>query len=44
VFDELSAENAQVQTPAGELTHLAALVYIITHAVGNMVNLGSIWS
>jgi uncharacterized damage-inducible protein DinB len=33
-FDELSAENAQikVQTLAGELTHLAALVYIITHA------------
>jgi uncharacterized damage-inducible protein DinB len=33
-FDELSAENASkmVQTPAGELTHLAALVYIITHA------------
>lgn len=34
VFTELSAENASkmVQTPAGQLTHLAALVYIITHA------------
>jgi uncharacterized damage-inducible protein DinB len=33
-FDELSAQNAnvKVQTPAGQLTHLAALVYIITHA------------
>jgi uncharacterized damage-inducible protein DinB len=33
-FDELSAENSQkmVQTPAGQLTHIAALVYIITHA------------
>ncbi len=33
-FDELSAENAQkmVQTPVGQLTHIAALVYIITHA------------
>ena len=33
-FSELSAENANkmVQTPAGQVTHLAALVYIITHA------------
>jgi len=32
-FDELSAENANtiVETPAGKLTHLAALIYIITH-------------
>jgi uncharacterized damage-inducible protein DinB len=33
-FGELSAENMskRVQTPAGQLTHLAALMYIITHA------------
>lgn len=33
-FDELSAQNAQkmVQTPVGQLTHIAALLYIITHA------------
>ena len=33
-FSELSAENMNkpVQTPAGRLTHLAALLYIITHA------------
>jgi uncharacterized damage-inducible protein DinB len=33
-FAELSAENANktVRAPAGEVTHLAALVYIITHA------------
>ena len=32
-FTELSAENANkmVDTPVGKLTHLAALVYIITH-------------
>jgi uncharacterized damage-inducible protein DinB len=33
-FDELSAENESklVQAPAGQVTHLAALIYIITHA------------
>jgi uncharacterized damage-inducible protein DinB len=33
-FDELSAQNVsiQVDTPAGRLTHLGALLYIITHA------------
>jgi uncharacterized damage-inducible protein DinB len=33
-FDELSSENAQkmVQTPVGQLTHIAALEYVITHA------------
>ena len=33
-FDELSAENAtkHVTSPAGEVTHIVALVYIITHA------------
>ena len=33
VFDELSAENinTMVDTPSGKLTHLAALVYIVTH-------------
>jgi len=32
-FDELSAENinVMVETPSGKLTHLAALVYIVTH-------------
>ncbi|MGH9692277.1 MAG: DinB family protein [Candidatus Acidiferrales bacterium] len=32
-FDELSAqnENTLVQTPSGQLTHLAALIYILTH-------------
>lgn len=32
-FDELSAENmnTMVDTPSGKLTHLAALVYIVTH-------------
>ncbi|HVB55686.1 MAG TPA: DinB family protein [Candidatus Acidoferrales bacterium] len=32
-FDELSAqnENTLVQTPTGQLTHLAALIYILTH-------------
>jgi hypothetical protein len=33
-FSELSAENMNkpVQTPTGQLTHLAALLYVITHA------------
>lgn len=33
-FSELSAENANklVDAPAGKMTHLAALVYVITHA------------
>jgi uncharacterized damage-inducible protein DinB len=33
-FGELSAENmgTLVQTPAGQLTHLSALLYIISHA------------
>jgi uncharacterized damage-inducible protein DinB len=32
-FDELSAENinTMVDTPSGKLTHLAALIYIVTH-------------
>jgi uncharacterized damage-inducible protein DinB len=33
-FDELSAQNVSipVDTPAGRLTHMGALLYIITHA------------
>jgi|GEM_PF-3297430 len=33
-FDELSAQNTKVkvQTPVGQLTHLGALIFIITHA------------
>jgi uncharacterized damage-inducible protein DinB len=33
-FDELSAENASrfVEAPAGKVTHLVALLYVITHA------------
>jgi len=33
-FDELSAQNVNktVQTPEGELTHMGALIFILTHA------------
>jgi uncharacterized damage-inducible protein DinB len=41
-FAELSAENAtkMVQTPTGQLTHMAALVYIISHASEEYGQLG----
>jgi uncharacterized damage-inducible protein DinB len=41
-FAELSAQNAakMVQTPAGQLTHLAALIYVISHASEEYGQLG----